>query len=47
MLGSGNINIEDSSSVSGIDHINITEEEYNNLTEEEKMSDTVYFITDI
>ena len=49
LLGSGNINIEGSSSGSGsaTDHVNITEEEYNNLTEEQKMSNTVYFITDI
>ena len=46
LLGSGNIIIkggEDSS----LKHINITETEYNNLTQEQKMSDTVYFITDI
>ena len=46
LLGSGNIIIkggEDSS----LKHINITEAEYNNLTQEQKMSNTVYFITDI
>ena len=46
LLGSGNIIItggEDSS----LKHINITETEYNNLTQEQKMSNTVYFITDI
>ena len=49
LLGSGNINIEGSGSGSGSDtvHVNITEEEYNNLTDEQKMSNTVYFITDI
>lgn len=49
LLGSGNINIEGGSSGSGSDtnHVNITEEEYNNLTDEQKMSNTVYFITDI
>ena len=49
LLGSGNINIEGGGSGSGsdTDHVNITEEEYNSLTEEQKMSNTVYFITDI
>ena len=30
-----------------LEHVNITEAEYNKLTEEQKMSNTVYFITDI
>lgn len=49
LLGSGNINIEGGGGGSGsdTDHVNITEEEYNSLTEEQKMSNTVYFITDI
>ena len=49
LLGSGNINIEGGGSGSGsdTDHVNITEEEYNNLTDEQKMSNTIYFITDI
>ena len=48
LLGSGNINIEGGGSGSSdTDHVNITEEEYNNLTDEQKMSNTVYFITDI
>lgn len=32
---------------SSLEHVNITEAEYNKLTEEQKMSNTVYFITDI
>lgn len=47
LLGSGNIHIEGGGGGSDTDHVNITKEEYDNLPEEEKMSDTVYFITDI
>ena len=46
LLGSGNIIIKGSEG-SSLEHVNITEAEYNNLTEEQKMSNTVYFITDI
>ena len=46
LLGSGNIIIKGSEG-SSLEHVNITEAEYNNLTEEQKMSKTVYFITDI
>lgn len=44
LLGSGDISIEPGSDTK---HINITEAEYENLPMEEKMSDDIYFITDI
>lgn len=45
LLGSGNIHIAGGGS--DTEHINITEAEYEALPIEEKMSDKVYFITDI